>query len=42
MNPIHEHLQTLTRRHFFGRAALGLGTAALATLTAGLRRRGDA
>jgi hypothetical protein len=35
MNPMHEHIQTLTRRHFFGRAALGLGTAALATLTAG-------
>ncbi len=35
MNPVHEHIQTLTRRHFFGRAALGLGTAALATLTAG-------
>ena len=35
MNPIREHIQTLTRRHFFGRAALGLGTAALATLTAG-------
>ncbi|HEY7154840.1 MAG TPA: DUF1501 domain-containing protein [Gemmataceae bacterium] len=33
MNPMHEHIQTLTRRHFFGRAALGLGTAALATLT---------
>jgi hypothetical protein len=32
MNPIHEHIQTLTRRHFFGRTALGLGTAALATL----------
>jgi hypothetical protein len=32
MNPIHEHLQTLTRRHFFGRSALGLGTAALASL----------
>jgi hypothetical protein len=32
MYPIHEHIQTLTRRHFFGRAALGLGTAALATL----------
>jgi hypothetical protein len=32
MNPLHEHIQTLTRRHFFGRAALGLGTAALATL----------
>ncbi len=35
MHPMHEHIQTLTRRHFFGRAALGLGTAALATLTAG-------
>jgi hypothetical protein len=34
MHPLSEHLQTLTRRHFFGRAALGLGTAALATLTA--------
>jgi hypothetical protein len=32
MNPIHEHLQTLTRRLFFGRSALGLGTAALASL----------
>jgi hypothetical protein len=34
MHPMHEYLQALTRRHFFGRAALGLGTAALATLTA--------
>jgi hypothetical protein len=34
MHPVHEHIQALTRRHFFGRAALGLGTAALATLTA--------
>jgi hypothetical protein len=32
MNPIHEHMQAMTRRHFFGRAALGLGTAALASL----------
>ncbi|HEY7329743.1 MAG TPA: DUF1501 domain-containing protein [Gemmataceae bacterium] len=32
MNPTHEHIQTFTRRHFFGRTALGLGTAALATL----------
>jgi hypothetical protein len=32
MDPIHEHIRTLTRRHFFGRAGLGLGTAALATL----------
>src|SRR5438876_1094517 len=32
MNPLHEHLQTLTRRHFFRRGGLGLGTAALAAL----------
>src|SRR4051812_35056630 len=32
MNPIHDRLQTMTRRHFFGRAGLGLGTAALASL----------
>jgi hypothetical protein len=32
MNPIHDHLQLLTRRRFFGRGALGLGTAALAAL----------
>jgi hypothetical protein len=34
MHPLDEHIQTLTRRHFFGRTALGLGTAALASLTA--------
>ena len=32
MNPIHEHMQAETRRHFFGKSALGLGTAALASL----------
>ena len=32
MHPIQEHIQAETRRHFFGRAALGLGTAALASL----------
>lgn len=32
MHPIHEQLQAITRRHFFGRTSLGLGTAALATL----------
>jgi hypothetical protein len=32
MHPIHERLQTMTRRCFFGRSALGLGTAALASL----------
>jgi hypothetical protein len=34
MHPIDEHIQMLTRRHFFGRTALGLGAAALASLTA--------
>src|SRR5712691_787653 len=32
MNPFQEQFQTMTRRHFFGRSALGLGTAALASL----------
>ena len=32
MHPTHEYLQTITRRHFFGGASLGLGTAALASL----------
>src|SRR5260370_39767965 len=32
MNPIYEHLDVITRRHFFGRSAVGLGTAALASL----------
>ena len=32
MNPISEYGQALTRRHFFGHSALGLGTAALASL----------
>src|SRR5436853_6035886 len=32
MNPIREHAQLMTRRHFFGRGALGLGLAALTTL----------
>src|SRR5262245_55169188 len=30
----NDHLRTLTRRHFFRKGALGLGTAALATLLA--------
>jgi Protein of unknown function (DUF1501) len=34
MDPIREQIELITRRHFFGRAGLGLGTAALATLTA--------
>ncbi|MCB9952993.1 MAG: DUF1501 domain-containing protein [Planctomycetaceae bacterium] len=32
MHPVNQHFQTLTRRHFFGSAGLGLGTAALASL----------
>ena len=32
MDPIQEHIQAITRRHFFRRASLGLGTAALASL----------
>ena len=32
MDPIHEQSKLLTRRYFFGRAAAGIGTAALASL----------
>ncbi|MEZ6102300.1 MAG: DUF1501 domain-containing protein [Pirellulaceae bacterium] len=32
MNPIEHHVRLQTRRHFFGQTALGLGTAALASL----------
>ena len=32
MDPIQHHIQTETRRHFFKRGALGLGTAALSSL----------
>jgi hypothetical protein len=32
MQPFQDHLELMTRRHFFGRGALGLGTAALASL----------
>jgi hypothetical protein len=32
MNPLHEQIDLLSRRHFFGRTGLGLGTAALSTL----------
>jgi hypothetical protein len=35
MCPSNENLQAMTRRHFFGRGALGLGTAALASLLSG-------
>ncbi len=36
MNPSEEHLQQLTRRHFFGRSSMGLGTAALASMMGGV------
>jgi hypothetical protein len=32
MNPVTDHLRQLTRRHLFGRAATGLGAAALGSL----------
>src|SRR5690606_19966461 len=32
MHPIEQHWSNVTRRHFFARGALGLGTAALASL----------
>ncbi len=32
MDPIREQIDVMTRRHFFGRAGLGLGSAALASL----------
>ncbi|MCH2599214.1 MAG: DUF1501 domain-containing protein, partial [Pirellulales bacterium] len=32
MNPIDQHNQTITRRHFFGKSSVGIGTAALASL----------
>ena len=32
MDLIQEHIRAMTRRHFFGRCALGLGTVALASL----------
>ena len=34
MDPIREQIDVMTRRHFFGRAGVGLGTAALASLLA--------
>ena len=32
MNDFHDYYSAMTRRHFFGQGALGLGTAALASL----------
>ncbi|MBM4067350.1 MAG: DUF1501 domain-containing protein [Planctomycetes bacterium] len=40
MNPILEHQLRLTRRQFFGRTSVGIGTAALATLLAEEQGRG--
>ena len=34
MQPINEHQMLLNRRHFFGRAATGIGAAALGSLMA--------
>jgi Protein of unknown function (DUF1501) len=34
MDPIREHIELMTRRHFFARTGVGLGTAALTTLLA--------
>jgi hypothetical protein len=45
MDPIRERIDQLTRRHFFGRAGIGLGAAALASLLAreeGAARGADA
>jgi hypothetical protein len=35
MQPIHDHMLPMTRRHFFRKGALGLGTAALASMLPG-------
>ncbi|MAT46285.1 MAG: sulfatase, partial [Verrucomicrobiaceae bacterium] len=32
MNPLTQHQLNINRRHFFGKSANGIGTAALATL----------
>ncbi len=42
MDPIREQLQQMTRRHFFGRTGLSLGSAALAGLMAENLRGGEA
>ena len=41
MNPIREQIDLMTRRHFFGRTGLSLGTAALSTLLARNARSDD-
>jgi hypothetical protein len=40
MQSIHDHIRLVTRRHFFRQGALGLGTAALASLLSGDTARG--
>ena len=35
MHPVNDHFKQLTRRHFFGRSATGLGAAALGSLLGG-------
>jgi hypothetical protein len=42
MGPIVDRINQLTRRHFFGRAGIGLGTAALASLLAQEQDQGQA
>ena len=42
MSPLIMHQQQSTRRQFFGKSALGIGTAALATLLNGSKLRGEA
>ena len=39
MDPIREQIERLTRRHFFGRTGLSLGTAALSSLLTETRAR---
>ena len=41
MHPTQEYVQAMTRRHFFGRSALGLGAAALASLWPDASARAD-
>src|SRR5262245_50243000 len=42
MDPVIQHQELLTRRHFFGRSATGIGIAALATLLAEDARAAEA
>lgn len=42
MDPLFEHLKQISRRQFFGRARMGIGLAALASLGAGERAAGAA